>query len=542
LRLQFINGELAEVDYISGRRIAGKVQSVALQYKGTRLHRQIEKPWAYMPPQVNTEAVQDAPERWSNVSEALKRESGIRGSDKYGDVPPSGEYLMALSQIALPAGISDSKGLGVVDVVITAGKGQKYGSEVEYCVGPTRMDDNAYTSLNPVVDPELIISPAVTRPSTSSDNLLVSERDRSLEIPLAQLRTRATKFVLSTPASRSQRTGEELKDSLGLNVNLKKTRVDSFENAHGRGNGRGRSLTERLGDLKKMSPQKQETEIAKLREEFGMQDAIEEPAKKKLKLNVPELGFASEIDQPFNPLAPLAPEGTMSPIDMFKPSTPTHLLTQTLTEAADANYRTQSRVELAQELGVDPNGYLMDQITSSDPATNDQQQVSVALSTPQKRTKASALANSPARVPVKVPKSNGRRQQQHDVPSTGGEWDDTPIPFSLDQPTMNIHAAINATRVARESSMLLSDGKPSRGAGRSNKKWLPSERTAAEALAEFEVPASSVGSCVTFAPDLGVAGGGGAAVGGKVQRQCGKSRKGEFREQEVVVGFRFCVV
>jgi hypothetical protein len=107
---------------------------------------------------------------------------------------------------------------------------------------------------------------------------------------------------------------------------------------------------------------------------------------------------------------------------------------------------------------------------------------------------------------------------------------------------MNVHAATKAKRKAREVSMLLSDGNPSRGAGRTNKKWLPSERTAAEALAEFEVPASSVGSCVTFAPDLGVAGGGGAAVGGKVQRQCGKSRKGEFREEEVVVGFRFCVV
>ena len=513
------------MEYVAGRRLHGKIQSIELQYKGTRLHRQIEKPWAYMPSQINTGAAQDAPGRWSNVSEALKRESAIHGSDKYGDVPPSGEYLMALSQLALPANISDCKGLGVVDVIITAGKGQKYGSEVEYLTAPTRMDDDAYMSLNPIIDPELMFTP-VARPSTSSSSLFVSRRDSPPEIPLAQLRTRATKFVLTTPASRSQRTEQELKDNLGLNVDLKKTRVDSFENARGRGNGKGRSLTQRLGDVKKMSPQKQETEIAMLREEFGGIDGIDEPARKKLKFDVPAIGIASQIEQPINLLAP---EGTMSPIDMFKPSTPTHITLQTLTAATGVDYLTQSRVNLAQELGADPNGYLMDQITSSAPPK--------VMNTPLKRTKASALANSPTRVPVKVPKSYGRSQNEQQTQANVGEWDDTPIPF-----TMNVRAATKANRLERGVSTQLASGKPSRGAGRTSKKWLPSERTAAEALAEFEVPASSVGSCVTYAPDLGVVGGGGAAVRGKVQRQVAKTRKGEFREQEVVVGFRFCVV
>jgi hypothetical protein len=479
-----MNGELVEVDYVSGRRAAKKAPGLSLRYMGKRIHRQIEKPWAYVPSQINSGLAQDASERWNGVSEALLQEYELRGRDRYGDVSPSAEYLMALSQVALPNDVKHSKGLGIIDVIITAGRGQKYGSEVEYLTGPTRLDDTAYTLSNPLVDPEIVLDPLLRLPSWDIAS--------SPEIPLAQVRTRATPFELTTPLARSQKTAAELKDSLGLNLELRKTRLDGFENARGTGKGKGRSLAARLGDIKKMSPSKQQEEISKLREEFSASDAVKEPPKKKLKINA---------------LPSLAPEGTMSPVDMFKPSTPTLLLAQTLSEETTIN----------------------DGPTQS-------------FSTPQKRTKASALANSPARVPVKNPKKYDRAKAKPSTDHSVGEWNDAPIPFSLGELTPSFQEAQKSGGSLAKPGVTLSDGTPSRGANRTSKAWIPGEQTATEALAEFEVPPLSAGSCVTYAPDLGVAGGGGAAVGGKVRRQVMKTRKGEFREEQVVVGMRFCVV
>ena len=494
---QFMNGELVEVDFVSGRRVTRKAPSLSLRYMGKRIHRQVEKPWAYVPSQINAGFVQDAAERWNGVSEALLEESELRGRDQYGDVPPSAEYLMALSQVALPDRVKHSRGLGIIDVVITAGRGQKYGSEVEYLTGPTRLDDKAYTLSNPLVDPTILLDPMLHLPS--------SDMTSSPEIPLAQVRTRAAPFEFTTPLARSQKTADELKDSLGLSVNLQKTRLDGFENARGEGNGKGRSLAERLGDIKKMSPSKQQEEISKLRDEFGASDKVKEPPKKKLKINT---------------LPSLAPEVTMSPADMFKPSTPTHLLAQTLSEATIINDQPEQPTMF---------GRRIDEPVQS-------------FSTPQKRTKASALANSPARVPVKIPKTYGKAKDKQSKDLKVGEWDDAPIPFSLDGPTPSFQTVLKADGALAKAGATLSDGTPSRGANRSSKAWIPGEQTAAEALAEFKVPALSAGSCVTYAPDLGVAGGGGAAVGGKVRRQVMKSRKGEFREEQIVVGMRFCVV
>lgn len=499
-----MNGELVEVDFISGRRVTRNKPTLSLRYMGKRIHRQIEKPWAYVPSRINNRLELDAAERWSCVAEALQQESELRGRDKYGDVSPSAEYLQSLSQLSLPDCVKHSKGLGIIDVVITAGRGQKYGAEVEYLTAPTRLDDKAYTTSNPLVDPAIVLYPTVLESPSS-------EIQSSPEVPLAQIRTRASPFELTTPLARSSKTADELRESLGLNVNLQSKRLDGFENARGEGNGKGRSLAERLGDIKKMSPSKQQVEIGKLRDEFGASDAVKEPAKKKLKL---------KVSPPSNQLPPLALEGTMSPIDMFKPSTPTHLLARTLSQAAvDAGLVAQPTMF----------GRRVDEPVQS-------------LSTPQKRTKASALANSPARVPVKVPKTYSKVQVKPAKNLTERQWDDTPIPFSLDGPMPNYQAAVKADKQSQKARLLLSDGTPSRGANRSAKAWIPGEKTAAEALAEFEVPPLSVGSCVTYAPDLGVAGGGGAAVGGKVKRQVMKSRRGEFREQDVVVGMRYCVV
>lgn len=127
----FINGELADVAFVNARRSAVQLVRDKIRFCGTRLHRQIEKPWIYAPSDHDASVTdaKDAERRWNAISDSLVTEAEARGHDRLGDMPPSGEFLMALAALDLPKRMRNCHGIGIVDVVITAGKGRKYGPE-----------------------------------------------------------------------------------------------------------------------------------------------------------------------------------------------------------------------------------------------------------------------------------------------------------------------------------------------------------------------------------------------------------------------------
>ena len=530
----FINGELADVQFINARRSAVQFTKDRLRFSGVRVHRQTEKPWIYHPGDGDADMVgsKDARSGWNAVCDSLAREAALRGRGKFGNLPPSAEFLMALAALELPERMKGHEALGVVDLVITAGKGRKYGPETPYITGPTRMDDAEYqTTSDPTIDPMLCDStplfagleglndsPVRMKPlvpaGSSPDVLLRNSTLRQSPIP--------------TP----KKTTLDLAADLGLDIDPNKVSIEGYENAKGKRRG-SRTLKQRLGDVGKMNEEKQAMEIEKLREEFGAEmnvredSGMTEPVAKRLKMGVQvdmdaEMAMyddvGGQVSNPFidpaltrsesvvNP-ALVGGDGTIDPMLMY--NVPPQLPQDVDPEFLPA----QNRIDLALSEGAASNGHLLRSIASTSPQR-----------TAQRITQASSLAHSPTSTPVKS-------QLRHKVPKTPkrskSAFKESGIsPFAAfatpQHPSSSKLAAATPTRSAKTTS--------GRGSGRSARKWLPTEKAPADVLREFEVAEACQGSCVSY------------AEGEAAQRQIGKARRGEFREETVLVGMRFCVV
>ena len=487
----FINGELADVHFVNARRSAVQHVRDKIRFSGMRVHRQTEVPWIYETTDTYPliKDVKDAEHRWSSICASLVHEAEVRGRDRLGDLPPSAEFLMALATLDLPRRLKDRPGIGIIDVILTVGKGKKYGPDTSYITGPTRMDDPEYTSSNPAVDPALLSLPSFGAiDGISLCNPLVP--DSSPDTPLRRTRqSQATITGSPTPKKDMRNLAKEL----GLDLTPRKTQLDAYENASGK-LVRSRTLGQRLGDIKKMSEQNQAKELEKLRGELGVKDDSE-PVKKKLRsdsrntfdLAVPDLGPSLPPDT-----TPTEGKDTTDPMSPFNPLSE-------LEDDADLDaVLTQTRIDMALSEGAASNGHLVPRITSMSPQR-----------TPKRRTNASALANSPTTIAVKEQRKTG--------------------PPKTPQRSRPGFAAQTSPLTSFTSSKAQGDGTPTRS-GRSARKLHPTEKSAPEVLRDFEVPEACAGSCVTYAEDE------------NAQRQIQKERRGEFREEELLVGMRFVVV
>jgi hypothetical protein len=83
-----------------------------------------------------------AKERWAAVSKALMIEAGKLGRGKNGELSLLADYLSTLAALAMPSelqAIQKAGGpkMGIIDVVVTAGKGQKDDSNGMLLMEPT---------------------------------------------------------------------------------------------------------------------------------------------------------------------------------------------------------------------------------------------------------------------------------------------------------------------------------------------------------------------------------------------------------------------
>lgn len=254
----FINGHLADVSFINARRSAVQVTNDKVRFTGTRVHRQVEKPWLYTPADDLQDQTEDAVHRWAGLSSALTAEAKRRGKDRFGDPAPSADFLAALATLQLPESVKGRNGIATVDMIITTGKGKKYGPEAGYITGPTRMDDPAY---------------AITVTSPSKPTTPQTHKAAAVELsPYVPLRN-------SLAMSPTPKRNLDIAKEFGLDIDLNKTIIDGFENSRGKA-GTPRTLKQRLGDLKKMNEVNKNKELDRLRQEFG----ANEPVKKRTRL------------------------------------------------------------------------------------------------------------------------------------------------------------------------------------------------------------------------------------------------------------------
>jgi hypothetical protein len=133
----FYNGDLAAVAFLHHR----VPHNNKLRFHGTRVHRQVEKPWVSEHSDVQ---LGGSTERWAAINALLGDEAKLRGANQCGKTPPSADFLATLSQMELPSPFQDNAGIGIIDMIITVGTGRKFGPETAYLMAPTRLIDEEY--------------------------------------------------------------------------------------------------------------------------------------------------------------------------------------------------------------------------------------------------------------------------------------------------------------------------------------------------------------------------------------------------------------
>jgi hypothetical protein len=153
----FFNAQLASSVLVNQNDLRCGAKSMHQTFAGTRVDIMAERPWVIVPPGQNvdgslrsarkTTGVQD---RWQQICRELMKESKQRGVDENGDMSPTAQYLKALAGMMMPSGVADmqkpgGRRFGVVDVIVTVGKGYKVTDGVRYAKAPMRLVDEKYS-------------------------------------------------------------------------------------------------------------------------------------------------------------------------------------------------------------------------------------------------------------------------------------------------------------------------------------------------------------------------------------------------------------
>lgn len=159
----FFNGEFACSKYVAARyRIEkSKTSELTQQISGIRVHRLLEHAWVILPPGQNPDgslrglkrtksASVGSKERWDQIAAALRKEADELGFDEHDCRPPVGDYLASLAGLEMPDAVTQMQrpgGLkfGVVDVVLSVGRGKKYDSSSYYLTNPERLHNDDFT-------------------------------------------------------------------------------------------------------------------------------------------------------------------------------------------------------------------------------------------------------------------------------------------------------------------------------------------------------------------------------------------------------------
>jgi len=149
-----MNGELASCGYYNLHQKNDKMKPQ--RHSGTRMGRIAEVPWVLMTGNVpvsfagdGRDSAETAIKRWMAINAALQREAEQCGFDSKGRRSPTGACLDVLAGMKMPDMVaelttSDSPSFGVLDVIISRGKGAKAPPQSGHLSGVQRMVDGRY--------------------------------------------------------------------------------------------------------------------------------------------------------------------------------------------------------------------------------------------------------------------------------------------------------------------------------------------------------------------------------------------------------------
>lgn len=126
-------------------------------FSGLRFHWMLERAWLIVPPGQDPDGSRRRPvasndtlvDRWEKIQKEVLKEASARGVDKSGERPMVAKYLMEVAKLAMPPELetwSEPRGqaFGVIDVVLSYGRGFKDHLKRSYLHKPTRMGSSRF--------------------------------------------------------------------------------------------------------------------------------------------------------------------------------------------------------------------------------------------------------------------------------------------------------------------------------------------------------------------------------------------------------------
>ncbi|KAL1640882.1 hypothetical protein SLS58_006497 [Diplodia intermedia] len=135
-------------------RKAGHLSSI---FSGLRFHWMLERAWVIVPPGQDPDGSRRRPvassdtleDRWEKIQKEVLKEASARNLDKNGNRPVVAKYLMEVAKLAMPEELktwSEPRGqaFGIIDVVLSYGRGAKDTPAKTYLSEPTRMRSSKF--------------------------------------------------------------------------------------------------------------------------------------------------------------------------------------------------------------------------------------------------------------------------------------------------------------------------------------------------------------------------------------------------------------
>jgi hypothetical protein len=436
----------------------------------------------------------------------LKQEACDRGTNKWDQRPISAQFLIALARLQLPEEISvKGQQFAVVDLVITSGKGRKFGPDTTYLTGLTRLSDTNFSGLAPVADDSRSFLYHEDIPT--GDDIIELDYDgiTPLSLHLTKETPEQPHTSPSPQAPQTMRSKSAEKYKTAMDATPMKKFLANYENARGHIKGK-RTLRQRIGDMAKMSPRKRQQNLSGMKEEIG-EEAVATiaeifftdtpktptPQTKRVHFNGDSIDAAHEYSDASETQTLAATDSLSHTLPQMNPS-----WLENESSGMSPQLHTTTTLEAHSNAGFAGPPTRSSHLPPHD-MTFEERLVS-------------ALSKSQASVPLAYHHAghNNQAPAQSVDPSMLKEQ---PM-FVLGSPAPRTPSPTAPQQTAP-------------GSGRTSKKWLPEEQTSDQALENFD--GSSFDGSVTYAE-------------GRKQRQVNKARGGEFEEQQFVLGMRFIVL
>lgn len=497
----YLNGALCDVHLVKHRE-----EGLEATYttNGTRIHEQVDMPWVYQPSATRPSSAQTAKTRWLGTSLALKEEVSRRGLDRWGRRPPAADFLAALADVSLPAGLVDHAHMGIVDIIVVSGTDVRDSGIGGSMARSTRSRSKKHDLRSAVSSSDLPQSspvrglssagaseragegwlgeppsPDASKSPRADDNPFAGGRGAKPAEPLRSYaapappspspagppvrrqRPRKPNDKLNLPRAAARRTvaeteqaAKEFAENHGI-AWRKDAVIENFMDRRGAARG-NRSLTHRILDLQKMTAKNRAAAVRHLQQDYPAEPVTPARAQKKRKVI---------------PFKPGTPSSNLLAAFMQSPPSPKPAAAEVVPEEGTTGSRIRTRADMAIAYGAPPNGRLVALLKAcSSPNLDERRDTPLAIESSSSVEQKTGRA---ARVAPLIPQSSRRTTRRN--------------PGRLDDPTPE------------------------------------------EAIAGFLIPESCFGSAITYSAN-------------HPQRQVAKSRPDKFEEDEVIVGMRFVVV